>query len=96
MLRTINKKAIKEEVIMSNTQKTAHLGDLKPGKIYKVLKIEGETNIKRRIIEMGLNPGTEVEIIRKAPLGDPIEVKTRGFLVSLRQTEAHNIIVEKE
>ncbi|MBQ7257883.1 MAG: ferrous iron transport protein A [Abditibacteriota bacterium] len=81
---------------MSDTQKTAHLADLKPGKSYKVLKIVGETNIKRRIIEMGLNPGTEVEIIRKAPLGDPIEVKTRGFLVSLRYNEAHNIIVEKE
>ena len=73
-----------------------HLGDLMPGKKYKVLKIVGESNIKRRIIEMGLNPGTEVEIIRKAPLGDPIEVKTRGFLVSLRHNEAHNILVEKE
>ena len=73
-----------------------HLGDLMPGKKYKVLKIVGESNIKRRIIEMGLNPGTEVEIIRKAPLGDPIEVKTRGFLVSLRHNEAHNIMVEKE
>ena len=80
---------------MTSKENMRHLCDQKPGKKYKVLKIEGEPHIKRRIIEMGLNPGTEVEILRKAPLGDPIEVKIRGFLVSLRHNEAHNILVEE-
>jgi ferrous iron transport protein A len=43
---------------------------------------------------MGLTQGTEIEVLRKAPLGDPIEIKARGFLLSLRHNEAHNIIVE--
>ena len=72
----------------------AHLCDQKPGTKVKILKILGETAIKRRITEMGLTQGTEVEVIRKAPLGDPIEIKARGFLISLRHNEAHNIIVE--
>ncbi len=72
----------------------AHLCDQKPGTKVKVIKIIGEPGIKRRITEMGLTQGTEIEVIRKAPLGDPIEIKARGFLLSLRHNEAHNIIVE--
>ena len=72
----------------------AHLCDQKPGTKVKVIKILGEPEIKRRITEMGLTQGTEIEVLRKAPLGDPIEIKARGFLLSLRHNEAHNIIVE--
>lgn len=72
----------------------AHLCDQKPGFRGKIAKITGEPTIKRRITEMGLTAGTELEIIRKAPLGDPIEIRTRGFLLSLRHNEAHNILVK--
>lgn len=72
----------------------AHLCDQKPGTKVKIKKIMGEPEIKRRITEMGLTQGTEIEVLRKAPLGDPIEIKARGFLLSLRHNEAHNIIVE--
>ena len=72
----------------------AHLCDQKPGTKVKIKKILGEPEIKRRITEMGLTQGTEIEVLRKAPLGDPIEIKARGFLLSLRHNEAHNIIVE--
>lgn len=48
-----------------------------------------------RIVEMGLTPGEEVEIIRYAPLGDPIEIRIRGYLLSLRKAEAERIKVAR-
>lgn len=47
-----------------------------------------------RLLEMGLTPGSEVEVVRTAPLGFPIEVKIRGYLLSLRKSEAECIEVE--
>lgn len=44
-----------------------------------------------RLLEMGLTPGTAIEIIRSAPLGFPIEIKIRGYLLSLRKSEAQCI-----
>jgi ferrous iron transport protein A len=46
-----------------------------------------------RIVEMGVTPGEQVEIIRYAPMGDPIEIRVRGYLLSLRKTEAERIKV---
>jgi Fe2+ transport system protein FeoA len=45
---------------------------------------------------MGVLPGTEVRIVRLAPLGDPIEIEVRGFHLSLRKTEAAEILVESD
>ncbi len=45
-------------------------------------------------MEMGLVPGTELEVIRRAPLGDPIELRIRGYALSLRATEAEHVDVE--
>lgn len=50
--------------------------------------------IGRRLLEMGLTRGTPVEIIRHAPLGDPVEIKVRGYLLSLRKCEADHIVVD--
>ena len=47
-----------------------------------------------RLREMGLLPGTQVTLVRVAPLGDPIEIKVRGYHLTLRKTEAENVIVE--
>lgn len=47
-----------------------------------------------RLLEMGLLPGTEVEIIRSAPLGFPIEIKVRGYLLTLRKEEAECVEIE--
>ncbi|MEX2632839.1 MAG: FeoA family protein [Balneolales bacterium] len=62
------------------------------------IKIPGKTSIKTirgqesmRLLEMGLTPGTAIEIIRSAPLGFPIEIKIRGYLLSLRKSEAQCI-----
>ena len=71
------------------------LRDMKPGQKGKVLKVKtkGETN--RRIVEMGVTTGSLVEVERIAPLGDPIEIKVKGYHLSLRKDEAASIEVEK-
>lgn len=46
-----------------------------------------------RILEMGLIPGTPVEVVRLAPLGDPMELRVRGYLLSVRKDEAAHVIV---
>jgi len=74
---------------------TAKLKDLKPGQKGKVLKItvRGETN--KRIVEMGVTPGAVVEVERVAPLGDPIDIKVKGYHLSLRKDEAEGIEIEE-
>jgi DtxR family Mn-dependent transcriptional regulator len=73
---------------------TAKLKDLKPGQKGKVLKINvrGETN--KRIVEMGVTPGVVIEVEREAPLGDPIDIKVKGYHLSLRKEEAEGIEIE--
>ncbi len=48
-----------------------------------------------RLLEMGLVPGTTVEVVRLAPLGDPMELKVRGFLLSVRKDEAAAVVVSR-
>jgi len=49
---------------------------------------------RKKLLSMGLTPGTQVSILRKAPLGGPLELSLRGFSLSLRQSEARGIRVE--
>lgn len=70
------------------------LSDLSPGGRGRVTKMGGEPDALRRLMEMGLMRGTAVEVVRRAPLGDPLEVKVRGFMLTLRRTEAEHIEVE--
>ena len=49
-----------------------------------------------RLREMGILPGTEVRVVRLAPLGDPIEIEVRGFHLSLRKAEAAEILIESD
>ncbi len=69
------------------------LSDLEPGQKARVAKISGSGSIKRRILDMGLVPGSEIEMERYAPLGDPVEVKLKGCHLSLRKEEAEKIIL---
>ena len=64
------------------------------GSTAKVTKLHGEGAIKRRIMDMGLPKGTEVFVRKVAPLGDPIEIKVRGYELSLRKADAELIEVE--
>lgn len=60
-----------------------------------VKKIYGEGRTRRRIMDMGLTRGISVLVRRVAPLGDPIELKVRGYELSIRKTEAAAIEVEE-
>lgn len=59
-----------------------------------ITKVSGEPRIKRRLFDMGLTPGTEVYLRRKAPFGDPIEITVRGYELTLRNAEAEHIETE--
>ena len=56
--------------------------------------VKGEGVIRRRLFDMGVTPGAEVELVKKAPLGDPLEYKIRNYALTLRKKEAENVIVD--
>jgi ferrous iron transport protein A len=64
------------------------------GSTANVKKLHGEGALKRRIMDMGITKGTEVFVRKVAPLGDPIEIKVRGYELSLRKADAELIEVE--
>jgi ferrous iron transport protein A len=70
------------------------LSELAVGEKGKIVRVEGGGGIGRRITDMGAVPGTGVEVVRVAPLGDPIEVKLKNYNLSLRKTEAQRIKIE--
>ncbi|MBR0190002.1 MAG: ferrous iron transport protein A [Clostridia bacterium] len=59
-----------------------------------VKAVGGEGKIKRRLFDMGITPGAEVLLRKKAPLGDPIEITIRGYELTLRKTEAQFVTME--
>lgn len=67
------------------------LKDLKPGQEGTVVSIGERGPMRRRIMDMGVTPGTSIKVVKVAPLGDPIEVNIRGYELSLRKEEAENI-----
>ena len=71
------------------TLRQARIGDT-----VRVVKLYGEGAVKRRIMDMGLTKGIEVNIRKVAPLGDPIEVTVRGYELSIRKVDAEMIEVE--
>lgn len=72
-----------------------NLSDLKKGTKGKIIRITRRGSAYRRLIDMGLVTGSEVEMQRVAPLGDPIEIKVKGYNLSLRKEEADNIQIEE-
>jgi ferrous iron transport protein A len=69
----------------------ASLADVPPGGRGRVASVEGAPAVVQRLQEMGLTSGTEVEVIRYAPLGDPMEIRLRGYLLSLRKSDARGV-----
>lgn len=67
---------------------------LRSGGVCRVSGIQGAGAGRRRLLEMGLVPGTEVQVLRRAPLGDPIEMSVRGYLLSIRGDQARQVAVE--
>lgn len=70
------------------------LDKIKIGAKARIVEVSGDGALEQRLLEMGLMPGTEVHVVRQAPLGDPIEVKVMGYSLSLRRAEARHINVE--
>lgn len=70
------------------------LSEFAKGERGKVLKVNGEGAIRRRLFDMGITPGATIELKKKAPLGDPIEVNLRGYELTLRKAEAACVEME--
>jgi Fe2+ transport system protein FeoA len=71
------------------------LKDLKIGRSGLVLTVGGEKILRKRLLEMGITPRTTVTVKKTAPMGDPIELLLRGYVLSLRLAEAEKITVEE-
>ncbi len=64
------------------------------GESGKVKSVSGEGKIKRRLFDMGITPGAEILLRKKAPLGDPLEITVRGYELTLRKTEAECVLMD--
>ncbi len=71
------------------TLREANVGDS-----VRVIRLQGEGAVKRRIMDMGITKGTEIYVRKLAPLGDPVEIKVRGYELSLRKADAEMIEIE--
>jgi len=70
------------------------VADLKEGEEATILRVKGRGPFRKRLLEMGMVRGTRLRLLGQAPLGDPLEVKVRGYLLALRRAEAREIQVE--
>ena len=70
------------------------LYELKPGQRGVIRSVGAVGALRLRLLDMGLIPKTEVTLIRIAPMGDPIEIALRGYELSLRASDAKNIMIE--
>ncbi len=72
---------------------TTSLHTLPHGQKARVVAVNGAGAVTRRLMEMGVVPGARVSIVKVAPLGDPIQVRVRGYDLALRRAEAQTISV---
>lgn len=70
------------------------LSEFTVGESGKIISVSGEGRMRRRLFDMGVTPGAELTMRKKAPLGDPIEITLRGYELTLRKTEAACVEVE--
>ena len=70
------------------------LKNVKIGSSCTVVRVHGEGALKRRIMDMGITKDVEIYVRKTAPLGDPIEIKVRGYELSIRKSDADLIEVE--
>ncbi|MGX8701865.1 FeoA family protein [Caproiciproducens sp.] len=70
------------------------LNELQIGRKSKIIEVKGEGALRRRLLDMGLTPHTEVMVRKVAPMGDPIEIHLRGYELTIRIEDAKKIEVE--
>ena len=80
---------------MNEQKKPRTLSDATIGETVKTARLEGEGALRRRLMDMGIIKGTKINVKKAAPLGDPIEVRVRGYELSLRKSEAESIVLEE-
>lgn len=69
------------------------LSQIKVGEIVTIENVAGPEDLAQRLLEMGMIPGTIIEVVRFAPMGNPIDIKLRGYHLSLRREEAETVMV---
>lgn len=72
------------------------LKEFKTGESGTVRSVTATGALKRRLFDMGITPGTKIQMRKVAPLGDPIEVTVRGYELSLRKQEAENVLMRSQ
>ena len=72
------------------------LGELKPGERAYVERIEGGGALRRRMMDMGIVPGVELEVVRCAPLGGPLQIRLKGYYLAMRRGECAKIVISEE
>lgn len=65
------------------------------GQSARVLAVNGNSPITKRLMEMGVVPGVFVRVVKSAPFGDPLEIRVRGYNLAMRRSEAQTIEVEQ-
>lgn len=71
------------------------LDQLPPGQSGVLDIVGGEGALRRRLLDMGLTPGTRVTVRKVAPMGDPIELFLRGYVLTIRKDDAANVTLKK-
>lgn len=80
--------------IIGGTKMHKKLSEFNVGETGIVRTVSGEGVVRRRLFDMGLTPGAEVYLRKRAPLGDPVEVTLRGYELTLRKVEAECVMME--
>lgn len=95
-IEDLEKRPSDQQPIVGEKATMATLDQMKPGQKAKVVRVERKGPATRRIADMGVVRGAVVEVVKVAPLGDPIEIKVKGYNLSLRKSDAAGITVEPE
>ncbi len=72
-----------------------NIDSLEIGQTGTIVKVEGNSKLTKRLSALGCIPGTELALLRKAPLGDPLVIAFRGFSLAIRKKDAASIFVER-
>jgi len=71
------------------------LDTLSPGEKARILKVRVKGAARRKLFDMGMVAGAEIELVRNAPLGDPMDYRIKGYHLSIRKAEAKQIFISK-
>lgn len=82
-----------DAILKSLANHDLSLAHLPAGTHARVLSVSGSGAVARRLMEMGIVPGAHVHMIKSAPLGDPLEIRVRGYNLAVRKAEAQTITV---